>query len=423
MATSEEEINQLLAASQGRGRGRNKRRQKTQLGKFEVGLQDTTGGSSALGITNTQTGKVSGLANFQQNVPTPTTTAQRLAGGAGGTQGSAGANVSGLASPDSFGDVQPETAFGTTGSPLPSDLPTLGDVQTPDSQLGQLDEFGRTTFQTPEGSVSTRSALGAARLEQGQGILGGQVGNNEFGSITSGSGQQNATNIDNIVASNRLDNARRAVDFARSEGLSIEEQLNAFNTIQAGGDTPQNLTEEQLAKVDSDERRGLISTNQAFNRRLKLNSLQQRERKTVRDAGIAEQDIQAGSSEFEQQQAVRSANATTARGRLQLAQREFLGGEKSRSQQRQFKETETLFRLLNDETNPADLGELATSFGAVKVLQLHEESNRLAQDAKLSIRSAQTPQEKQNILLDLRDQIEEEGIPVELQDVADFLNS
>jgi hypothetical protein len=293
--------------------------------------------------------------------------------------------------------------------------PEISNLQDKIGTLGsarqQLDAGQQATFNftnpdgTGRGSFSTSDPEGATRVALGSGIRGGQV---------------STVNTQNILESNMLDRARQAVSTLKGQGASASAQLDAFKSITNPDQSP---GAKALADINRASRDGTISGDDARAQRSQalgvINSEQEASKsQRVKGLQLAQKQNQAA-----QDTAIKAANATTARGRLEASNRQFLGQERTRESKRIAKQDEASFKRLNDPENPTTIADESRLIGTVKAVQLSEEGNTAVNEAKAAIFASTDDNGKKVGFRAFMQRLQDLGLNPTAEEGATLLNS
>ena len=279
---------------------------------------------------------------------------------------------------------------------------------------------GRTQFNLPEGTVTTSSSEGAQRIANGRGIRGGRVG---------------SFNTENLIASNRLDNAIAAVQRLGAQGASGAVQAEAFDRISRGsGSGPDLSLEARAREVQADIDSGRVNRREGQAALARLGRALTERDLTEDAAQRANRAAARDVTEFNQQQAVREANAITSREGLAFRQRQFQQGTAQEKQQLQTstaKAIQTIFRSdTPDSSTPAAAQralslEQTTGGNGFLTLSSHKNTAGLMQQLQQLQESATTENftERQGVLASLLGASRAAGLPFTQDDLISILNT
>lgn len=332
---------------------------------------------------------------------------QRLAGGEGIKSTTADTvDASGV------GVVKTQEPIQKLGAvPTPEISSLQSKIDTLDGARQQLDSGQQASFDftnpdgTGKGSFSTSDPEGATRVALGSGIRGGQV---------------STVNTQNILESNRLSRARQAVSTLKGQGASAAAQLDAFKNITQPNQSPGS---KALTGINRAARDGTISGKEAREqRREALGAI-------TTEQGVAEnqkfKSLQAAQkqNQTDQDTAIKAANATTARGRLEASNRQFLGQERTRESKRIAKQDQDIFKQLNDPENPITVSQASRLVGNIKAIQLSDEGNTAINQAKASLFAAPDEAGKKAGFRAFMQKLQDLGLNPTAEEGATLLNS
>ena len=338
---------------------------------------------------------------------------QRKQGGIGST--STQADVTDASGVGVVKAKEPIQKLGLTDTPAPTAPTQIGALQGRIDALNttreQINSGGPATFNftnkdgTGKGSFSTSDPEGASRVALGEGIRGGTV---------------STINIQNVIESNRLTQARKTVASLRSQGASARAQSEAFKRIT---NPDRSQAQKQLENINDKAADGVINAEEAIGLRFKAGQALGVEQKLKNESEQATARLGQQADQFNRTTSISEANATTARARLEASNRKFLGQERTRQSKSVSKRNQDIFSQLRDPENAISIADASTLSDNKTAMRLSEEGNSAINASKAAIRAAKDPASKQAAFNAFIQTAQSFNLDLSAEDASELLNS